>query len=114
MILYFIVISSSDISWTVLRTMSTSITMMCVLMLLVVSVSFKKYIVETEDELDLSTEDDERKSKGENSDNFEEKTLKDGISSDWIRSRNTFREKCVRSKKDQFPIYCRNMMTKHW
>ena len=37
---------------------------MCVLLLLVVNVSGKKYIVETEDDLDLSTKDDERKSKG--------------------------------------------------
>ena len=64
MILYFIVISSSDISWTVVRAMSNSISLKCVLMLLVVNVTGRKYIVKTEDELDLSSEDDERKSKG--------------------------------------------------
>ena len=64
MILYFIVISSSDISWTVVRTMSTSISLMCVLLFLVVNVSGKTYIVETEDDLDLSTENDRRISRG--------------------------------------------------
>ena len=64
MILYFIGISSSDISWTVVRTMSTSISLMCVLLFLVVNVSGKTYIVETEDDLDLSTENDRRISRG--------------------------------------------------
>ena len=65
MILYFIVISSSDISWTVVSTMSTSISLMCVLMLLVVNnVTGKKYIVETEEDPDLYTENDEQLSRG--------------------------------------------------
>ena len=64
MILYFIVISSLDISWTVVRTMSTSISLIFVLMLLVVNVTGKKYIVETEDELDFSPEMDESISRG--------------------------------------------------
>ena len=63
-ILYFIVISSLNISWTVVRIMSTSISLICVLMFLVVNVSGKKYIVETEDELDFSTEMDESIARG--------------------------------------------------
>ena len=60
----FIVISSSSISLTIERTMSNLISLICALMLLVVDVSGKKYIVETEDYQDLSSKKEDTMSRG--------------------------------------------------
>ena len=55
---------SSDIHDTSVRRMLSPIPLICALMLLMVNVSGKNYIVETEDDLDLTSENDGRMSNG--------------------------------------------------
>ena len=55
---------SSDIRDTSVRRMLSPIPLICALMLLIVNVSGKNYIVETEDEPDLTSENHIRMSKG--------------------------------------------------
>ena len=109
---------------------------MCVLMLLVVNVSGKKYIVETEDDLDFSTEKDGRISRGlrileskeknpifypdyswkqEYEDSLFEGVLKRKIPAIWIKKRNIHKKRClVKKDRNLHPNYCKNMRYVQW
>ena len=110
-------------------------------MLLMVHVSCKNFIVETEDDPDLTSEDEGRISTGkgclktlkgmrlsnifhpdyngllmnwETSAEFDARALKMGFPMHWIKKRNLLKMRCASKKRVLYQDYCRKWLRVNW